>query len=261
MEETLLSYYRNNSVDGIDEIERNITGKPTVVDSPVIEGCIINNTIMSGCASMIVDKDTVEMLLDNYDKSEMDKSKLTNMLTLINVIVQEYFYSENEEKGDRAKEYRSSLVKDKDGMIIGTKLSSLKGKNVAKCSEKSVAAYIILNTLFRKGELSRKPSLLLTKLGLKNSKQEPHACILLDKDTDNYPTKHLLFDIENPNKIINSEGKSSYIIGLYCLTDEQYKDLVMGRQCSPKHLMEEVSNNKIVGETRIYGEDSIQKDL
>ena len=38
-------------------------------------------------------------------------------------------------------------LSDEDGMIIGTRISSLKGKNIAQCSEKSIAAFIILKRL------------------------------------------------------------------------------------------------------------------
>jgi len=40
--------------------------------------------------------------------------------------------------------YANSNVNDVDGMVIGTRISDMKWKNIVVCSENSITAYIIL---------------------------------------------------------------------------------------------------------------------
>ena len=72
-----------------------------------------------------------------------------------------YFGFDPEALGSE-KIYDEKAITDEDGMVIGTKISDLKGMNVALCSEKSTAAYIILKNLYDNNKISRKPFLNLS---------------------------------------------------------------------------------------------------
>jgi hypothetical protein len=149
-----------------------------------------------------------------------------------------------------------NYVQDEDGMIIGTKLSSFKGKNVAECSEKSIAAYMILKKLLQGKKF--KPSIMLSDLRT-GTEVGPHAFIVLDNENAEYPSKHILFDVHNPAEIVMN-GEKTLTAGLYGLTDEEYSDLLEGKECSPKLLLEIFdSNYKEISEKRIYGAKSKEK--
>ena len=144
------------------------------------------------------------------------------------------------------------MVVDEDGMIIGTKLSSLKGKNISRCSEKSIAAYTILERLFSMGYITREPVLTLSYLTTNSTEPEPHAFIMLNKESCDYPTKHILFDIENPT-LVESDNIEQSFVGLYTLTDEQYSDFLNGLECVPNSIYELGGSYTEIGEKRTYG--------
>lgn len=156
----------------------------------------------------------------------------------LNSIVNDYFYSSNINNKSRIEIYDEFAVVDSEGMVIGTKISSIKGKNVALCSEKSIAVYILLENLFKKGIITRKTTMILSTLKTESTTIEPHAFVLIDKDDDEYPTKHLLYDVQNPTLLENESGKRLYSLGLYTLLDEQYDNIVNGFECTPKLLFE-----------------------
>lgn len=183
----------NKIIKSFDHITRNIDGSPTIIEGSIEEGCLFENSIMQGYGTIIIDKEFIDELLTTINENELP-TKFIGLLTYINNKVIDYFYASNMSNISRKEAYVDSHVIDDDGMIIGTKLSSLKGRNVALCSEKSIAAFIILDNLYKKGKLTRKPSMVLSTLATEQTYDEPHAFILLDKEQDNYPTKHLLYD-------------------------------------------------------------------
>ena len=138
--------------------------------------------------------------------------------------------------------------------------SSLKGKNIAKCSEKSIAAYIVLDKLYAIGKITRKPLLVLSQLTTEKSKEAPHAFVLLNKECNN-PTKHVIYDIENPTLVVDEFGEKQYFAGLYSLTDEQYDSLLNGSYCEPTSLYKILGNYREVSDKRIYGRTRQSKSL
>ena len=139
-------------------------------------------------------------------------------------------------------------------MVIGTKISDLKGMNVALCSEKSTAAYIILKNLYDNNKITRKPSLNLSYLREELScDSNPHAFVTLSKEDVSYPAKHLLYDVENPTVLENDKKERFALVGLYALTDEEKEDIDNGYECVPTSLYEIMGNYKEVNAKRVYG--------
>lgn len=241
----------NESNKIVNSIERHFDGTPTIIDGKVNEGCTFENTFIGGYGTIIVDDDFMKDISKIIDYKEINNNFI-NVLSDINNKVNNYFYSDNKENNKREEEYSKSYVLDEEGMIIGTKLSSLKGKNVAKCSEKTLAAYIILEKMYSDGKLGRKPSLILATLEVEN-KEEPHAFLLLDKEDNKYPLKHLLYDIENPTRLSDLKGNELNAPGIYSLTDEEHKNIINGISCSPKSLFEELNSEyRDIGIKRTY---------
>ena len=243
-------------------IERSWDGSPTFFNSKLNDGDMFHNTNI-GFGDIIIDKDFIdemESIANDIKDNNGNKNNIIELLTLIYNRLIDYYYSEEKTNLTRVEAYDNNIVIDKSGAIVGTKLSSLKGLNVAKCSEKSLAAYVILNKLFEMGMLTREPSLVLSKISTESLEPGPHAFIMLNKDND--MIKHIIFDIENPSLFeINSDGKKSKYIGLYSLTDEEYNDLVDGFTCSPKSLFELVYHFKEISEKRTYGNKQKEVNL
>ena len=246
----------NDNEESITEISRYIDGTPTVVNKPIHEGCLFENSLV-GIGTMIIDKDFINEILSHIDEVDFSLDFMV-LINSIGKIINNYFYSNDIDNKSREKVYDDSIVLNEEGEIIGTKLSSLKGKNVAKCSEKSVAAYIILEKLYLDGKITRKPALVISYLKSDNTSLEPHAFILIDKESDNYPTKHILYDPENPVLIEGELGDRRLIDGLFSLTDEEYENVLNGIECSPMSLIENLNYNyHDIGEKRIYGKKQI----
>ena len=74
-------------------------------------------------------------------------------------------------------------------------------------------AYIILEKLYEIGRITRKPALVLSQLSTEQSKNEPHAFVMINKEVDN-PTKHLIFDVENPTLVIDGSEKEQFFAGI-----------------------------------------------
>ena len=251
----------NESNKIVNSIERHFDGTPTIIDGKVNEGCTFENTFIGGYGTIIVDDDFMKDISKIIDYKEINNNFI-NVLSDINNKVNNYFYSNDKNKNQREEEYSNSYVLDDEGMILGTKLSSLKGKNVAKCSEKSLAAYIILEKLYNDGSLKRKPSLILSTLKTKATKEEPHAFLLIDKEDNEYPLKHMLYDIENPTELSDLRGKKLIVPGVYSLTDEEYSNIKKGISCTPKSLFENLdSEYRDISTKRIYGGSELNKQF
>ena len=235
----------------INKIEKNWNNVPTIVDQTINDNCLFENTIV-GFGILIIDTDFINDMHMIAEKLK-DNKNLLGLITAIYNEINNYFYSDNDSDKSREETYLSNCVTNEEGMIIGTKLSSLKGKNIAKCSEKSIAAYIILRKMYEMNYITRKPSLVLSYLSTDEFKNGSHAFVMLDKEICNDFTKHLLFDVENPS-LIEHDGKQEIAVGLYSLTDDEYHNLINGYECSPKSLYEFISQSyhEISG-TRTYG--------
>ena len=236
----------------MQNIIRNWDGSPTIFDGDIEEGCNFDNTLIEGYATVILDKDyldEINTIVDNYDVSK----DLITLLTDISNLVTNYFFSKENNDLNRKETYGKNYVVDENGMIIGTKMSSLKGKNIAECSEKSLTGYIIMNKLFKEGKIKSKPVLVLSTLSTETLEEGPHAFILIDREHNEFPTKHILFDINNPS-LIEDNGKEYRMVGVYALTDEEYDNLKEGTSITPKSLMEYASPDfKEIGEKRTFG--------
>lgn len=251
----------NENIKSLNHIIRHADGSPTIIDGSIEDGCLFENSIMEGNVTVIIDKEFIEELLASINENELPK-KFIELLTYINNKVIDYFYGSNTKDISRKDAYADSYVVDDEGMIIGTKLSSLKGRNVALCSEKSIAAFIILDNLYKKGKLTRKPSMVLSTLATEQTRNEPHAFILIEREQDDYPTRHLLYDIENPTLVEDVNGNKNNFIGLYSLTDEQHKNIISGTECVPTSLFELLQSGWTdVGPKRIYGSVKLNKTL
>ena len=238
-------------LDKVQMIRRNWDNTPTIFSDEINENCNFENTLIEGWGTIILDKDYLDEINELTDKYEVSKN-LVSMLTEVTNIVIDYFFSNEKNDKNRKETYGSDYVTE-DGLIIGTKMSSLKGKNIAECSEKSITGYIILNKLYKEGKIKSKPSLILSTLGSESIEEGPHAFILIDREHNDFPTKHLLFDIHNPSQI-EVDGEVHNMVGLYALTDDQYNDLISGDKITPQSLFEFASSDyKDVGEKRIYG--------
>lgn len=245
----------------VNSIERHFNGTPTIVEGSIKEGCTFENTFIGGYGTIIVDQEFLDDIFSDINSEELSQDFI-RLLTTINNKVNNYFYSNNKNQNQREEEYSNSYVLDDEGMILGTKLSSLKGKNVAKCSEKSLAAYIILEKLYNDGSLKRKPSLILSTLKTKATKEEPHAFLLIDKEDNEYPLKHMLYDIENPTELSDLRGNKLIVPGMYSLTDEEYSNIKKGISCTPKSLFENLNSEyRDIGAKRIYGGSELNKQF
>lgn len=246
----------NENIKSFNRITRHIDGSPTVIDGSIVEDCLFDNSILRGIDTIIIDKEFIEELLASINEDELP-TNLIGLLTYINIKIVNYFYSSNMRNVSRRKVYADSCVKDDEDAIMGTKLSSLKGKNVAVCSEKSIAAFIILDNLYKKGKLSRKPLLIGSTLN-----DESHVFIIMDKEQDDYPTKHLLYDPENCTQVEDVNGNKNNFVGIYSLTDEQRNDIISGTECVPTSLFELLQSGWTdVGPKRIYGSVKLNKTL
>ena len=238
----------------ISKIIRNYDGSPLLVTDTIEENCEFENTMIEGFGTIIIDKDFLEDSSLSITDEEASKGLVYMLTTLRNKIV-DYYCSDEENVDSRKQTYASNYLVNEEGLILGTKLSSLKGKNISECSEKSIAAYVVLERLFKAGKITRKPTLILSSLSTESCESEPHAFLLIDKESDDYPTKHILFDPQNPTDIKDiSNDKESRFVGLYSLSDEEYESIVIGKKCTPKSLYEFMSPNyKEFGEKRFYG--------
>ena len=237
-------------------IERFMDGIPTIVSDKLEEGQLVENTVV-GFGTIIIDKDFLDAMNVIVNEVNGDK-KLISLITNINNKINHYFYYEEANSKSRHETYMDNVVVDEEGMIIGTKLSALKGKNVALCSEKSLAAYVILEKLYSMGSITRKPTFVLSQLTTNDSNEGPHAFIMLNKDV-NDPTRNLLFDPENPTSVEDSDKKIEKLAGLYSLTDEEYNNLINGSSCTPKSLYEFFGGYHEVSEKRTYGRLELDK--
>lgn len=238
----------------IDEINLNWDSKPSVVTDKIAENCIFENS-KSGQGTLIIDKSFMDSMTEISNKIDIEQS-IVAILGQICLDVNDYYYAQNnDEAKSRQEVYSNSFVTDVDGMIIGTKISSLKGKNIAKCSEKSIAAYIILKNLYENNILKYKPTMILSHLRTEDEdKSEPHAFLTLSKEDEKYPSKHILFDIQNPSKIKKNNEEEVYFPGMYAMTDEENNDINNGYECSPTSYYECFGKPyKEVGVKRIYG--------
>lgn len=251
----------DENMKSVSSIKRHIDGSPTMIDGTIEEGCTFENSIMEGYGTIIIDKEFIDDIQKTINENELP-GKVVGTLTYIQNKVTDYFYSSNANNMSRKSTYENYHVVDDEGMVIGTKLSSLKGKNVALCSEKSIAVFIILENLYRKGKISRKPSIILSALRTESTPNIPHAFILMDKEQDNYPTKHLLYDVENLTLLEDAKGNKTNCIGLYALTDEQYHDIINGVECTPISVFELMTSElHDVGDKRIYGASKKEKTM
>ena len=212
----------------------NFSGIPTIVSGILEEDSIVKISMMGD--SIIIDKKFIDEITSIVNNSEIPKDFMS-LLGLVQSIINNYFYSSNGYDKSRTYFYsRNEFCEtDEEGMIIGTKISHTKGKNIAACAEKAVTAYIILDKLHREGKITKKPSLVLSSLSTENLQPRPHAFIIIDGKGE-YPANHFLYDPENPTLIENNIGKRSYTLGVYCLTDEQRENIVSGVECTPESL-------------------------
>ena len=239
-------------IGNLNRIRRHIDGRPTIVES-IEEECLFDNGFFS---NIIIDQKFIEELLSTIKEDKLPKN-LISLLTYINAKIINYFYSSSIENKDRIKVYFDFAVKDDEGEVIGTRLSSLKGKNVAMCSEKSIATFIILSYLFKKGKLSRKPSLVGSVLNNEN-----HVFVIMDREQDEYPTRHLLYDPENFTQIEDTNGIRSNLVGVYSLTDEQHHNILNGVECNPTSLFVLLQPEWTdVSGKRIYGSITLDKSI
>ena len=238
-------------------IER-VWNMPTFFEDQIENDARFENTLIVDFGRLIIDKDFIDEM--HLIASQIqNNSKFIKTIFDINAKVKSFFYSEEVNVLSRAKTYSNNQVYDENGAVIGTKLSSLKGKNVAQCSEKSIAAYIILKELYETGKIDRKPILALSQMTTEKNQNGPHAFVLLDKEC-NDPTKHLLFDIENPTLLLDKNNKTENLsLGLYSLTDEEYDNLKNGLSCTPKSLFEILGNYEEINEKRTYGKVELDK--
>ena len=235
----------------MQSIERNFNN-PVFFDETIEEGCFFENTFV-GIGTLIIDKEFISEMEGLADTLK-DNKDLVVLTSMMHNSINGYYNSNNENKSDRATTYDDNLVVDEEGMVMGTKISSLKGKNIAKCSEKSLAAYVMLKRLHDGGIMKRKPELVLSNLSAGDSKAEPHAFVILNSEGD-VKIPHILFDPENPTQLENPDGNKSYAVGLYVLSNEDYELLQNGFKCKPVSLFEAFGNCHEVGEQRIYGQN------
>lgn len=231
---------------------------PTIISGIIQEDCIIKISMMGD--SMIIDKKFIDEIMLIIDNSEIPKD-LMNLLGFVQNVINNYFYSSDGYDKSRAHFYSRNEFseKDEEGAYIGTKISLTKGKNIAECSEKAVTAYIILNKLYREGKITRKPSLVLSSLSTEKLQSGPHAFIIIDGKGE-YPTKHMLYDPENRTLIEDSNGKSYYSLGVYCLTDEQRENIVSGVECTPESIYSAINTPYHVLSDRLtYGSIKLTK--
>ncbi len=250
----------NNGGDNMKEITRSYSGMPTIVESEIEEGCCFNNTLFGGYGTLVIDKKFIDRMKSIANEAK-DEKNFVKMLTIIKNSVEDYFYSSEKNSKSREEVYEDNVVTDDEGMIIGTNISSLKGKNVAKCSEKSIASFIVLKELNKMGIVKRKPYMVLSKLATENSDPEPHAFIMINLDEQNDATKYLLFDPENSTIVKDKSNQQIKVVGLYILNDEQYDSLMKGSVCSPISLFEFSGWYQEVGEKRTYGNIEENKTL
>lgn len=238
----------NNNV-----ISRNFD-KPTIVTYDIKENCLLENTMIGGYGTAIIDRDFIEDMNKIAESIDTNNSNLIAIITDLQNKIYEYFYSKDGSSLSREKIYDEKAIVNEDGMVIGTKISDLKGMNVALCSEKSTSAYIILKNLYDNNKISRKPSLILSYLREEFSNDSnPHAFVTISKEDDLYPTKHLLYDIENPSVLEDDKKESFALVGVYALTDEEKEDIDNGYECTPTSLYEIISNYKEINAKRVYG--------
>ncbi len=244
----------------VKHITRNWDGTPTIVDSIIDNNCKFENAMIEGWGTIIIDKDFIDSMNEIADNYEVPNDMIKTFTDISNVI-NRYFFSTEKNDYSRNETYSKSFVTDEEGMMIGTKLSSLKGKNIAECSEKSIAAYIILDRLFRNGKINRKPSLVLSNLKTDTIKEGPHAFITISKEDSKYPLKHILFDVHNPTRISDKDGEYT-VIGMYTLDDNEYEELTKGVYCTPKSLFEVVySGYREISEKRTFGSKEKEKTI
>lgn len=235
----------------MQSIGRSLDGMPTIFETKIEDGCMFENTA-GGIGTLIIDRDFINEMKIIANEVKDDKSLISLFTNIYNKIIN-YFSSSIVNNKSREQTYENNEVIDDEGMIIGTKISSLKGKNISKCSEKSLAAYIILEELYSMGIITRKPVLTLSQLSTDSTEAEPHAFVMLNSDKLDNSNKHLLFDVENLTLVENKSGNQEYYVGLYYLNDEQYNNFFNGLQCSPTSLYEILGNYREVGSKRTYG--------
>ena len=189
-------------------------------------------------------------LIVNQVKDDKD------FVSLINKIynkVKDYFSSSKVNNQSREETYSKYGISAAEGGYIGTKMSSLKGKNISMCTEKSIAAYIILKELCVTGTIGWKPALVISKLATEKTEPGPHVFVMLNKDNDISSVKHILFDVENLAPVEDKNGIEYHFVGLYALSDEEYDKLISGSSCSPTSLYELLGAYRDIGDKRTYG--------
>jgi hypothetical protein len=227
--------------------------EPTIVEDEIENDCTFENSFIEGSATIIIDEEFIKEMKLIANDIEKNSQHLIQMFENVHKAVCNYFSSSEVNKKSRKETYYELTVCDENGQAIGTKISSLKGKNISMCSEKSVAAYIILEELFSRGIIARKPALVLSKLSTESKEAEPHAFVMINKESPEETFKHLLFDVENPTKVEYKNGENYTVIGLYSLTDGEYEDFLNGLGCIPKSIYEVSGEYREISEKRIYG--------
>ena len=236
-------------------IKANLDKTPTIFDGEIKAGDMLQNSF-SGMGTIIIDKD----FLDEMDSivHELNTKKGTDIVSLLYEIhnkIQKYFFSLEKNELTREQTYSYYTIEE-DGFPIGTNLSSLKGKNISECSEKSIGAYIVLRKLYEIGLISSKPILVLSHVTDGELKPEKHAFTIIDKEQCEYPLKHILFDIQNQAYIEDKNGKQYLVSRICSLKEEEYNNLLNGLECTPNLIFEtSLYGNQyhIVGKPFTYG--------
>ena len=240
-----------NSQNEAVTIRRNEDYSPVVYDGLIANGCVFEKSLLGIFGTLIIDQEFInEMHKEaNKIKDNYEKLGLLDALTEINNDIVSYFYNGNK-KGNKKDAFSSVLTITKEGFTFGTTLSSLKGKNVAECSERSIATYLVLQRLHEDDVINHSPTLVVSYLN-----DAPHAFLLLDKKGKNNAIKHLLWDTNNLLEMQNKETKEKIVtLGMFTLSEEERENIVKGTKCSPTPTFTVLDESWIdLGEQRTYG--------
>ena len=113
----------NNNV-----ISRNFD-KPTIVTDDIKENCLLENTMIGGYGTAIIDKDFIEDMNKIAESIDTSNSNLIAIITDLQNKIYEYFYSKDGSSLSREKIYDEKAIVNEDGMVIGTKISDLKERS------------------------------------------------------------------------------------------------------------------------------------
>ena len=231
-------------------IANNISEKPMLTSGIITPDSSVEVNMIGHNFSL--DKEGMLKIIDSFEKrwgNEPNKDNLMFVLYHVYTVINEFFGGQGDEKNRKQAYWNADLE--------GLTLSQMEGKRIAQCVERAALGHQLLTLLNKAGVTKYESKLVNSRMASgEGQKMGAHSFIVMTNPTDK--SKFLFFDIENPRAYYQNKERNLGI-GLYALTEGEYKAFLDGKIVSPKTIYE-ANGMKVDGDKYRYGSgDEIYK--